>query len=474
MSKKIILLLHILLIASLIFKTAQAQIPVLWGMTSRGVDSAPYSGSIFCVNGDGSGFADKVGFSDTDGLFPFGNLSITKTGTFYGMTTSGGSHRGGGVIFKFDSASNVCTALYDFDTINGRNPNGNLLMAGNSIFYGLTYSGGVYNNGVIFSFDTTTATYTKLFDFNDTLGSLPNGSLIQAANGKLYGLTQTGGKYGAGIVFSFNITTDSVSDIHDFDGRDGGFPNGNLLQAYDGKLYGLTTEGGANGDGVIFSIDTIGNYDTLFSFANSGGINPYGSLIQTADSLFYGLTSAGGINDSGTIFNFNATTLAYNDVHDMDGINGKTPLGSLLLATDNKLYGTTCYGGTGKYGTVFGFDPSNNYFFKLVDFNYGNGANPHGDLVELSQINGISTSVNSLAAHTTQLSVYPNPSSGAITISSTHTIDAIKITNVPGQVIYSATPNGQQVYIQLNDAGMYFITITSGNTVTTGKVVVSR
>ena len=43
--------------------------------------------------------------------------------------------------------------------------------------------------GVIFSFDPSSSTYTKLKDFDDVNGGDPYGSLMQASDGKLYGMT---------------------------------------------------------------------------------------------------------------------------------------------------------------------------------------------------------------------------------------------------------------------------------------------
>jgi uncharacterized repeat protein (TIGR03803 family) len=50
--------------------------------------------------------------------------------------------------------------------------------------------GGSNGRGVIFSFDPSSSTYTKLKAFDGTNGANPVGSLMQARNGKLYGMTQ--------------------------------------------------------------------------------------------------------------------------------------------------------------------------------------------------------------------------------------------------------------------------------------------
>ena len=75
---------------------------------------------------------------------------------------------------------------------NGSQPHGNLLQASNGKLYGMTQLGGIGVLGVDFSFDPSSTAYTKLDDFDSPNGANPTGSLIQASDGKLYGLTSTG------------------------------------------------------------------------------------------------------------------------------------------------------------------------------------------------------------------------------------------------------------------------------------------
>ena len=65
----------------------------------------------------------------------------------------------------------------------------------------MTAGGGNYADGVIFSFDPVSSVYRKLKDFDDSDGIQPAGSLVQAGNGKLYGMTSGGGSTGGGVLF---------------------------------------------------------------------------------------------------------------------------------------------------------------------------------------------------------------------------------------------------------------------------------
>ncbi|HEX7415441.1 MAG TPA: choice-of-anchor tandem repeat GloVer-containing protein, partial [Bacteroidia bacterium] len=102
------------------------------------------------------------------------------------------------------------------------------------------------------------AQYTKLVDFAlTTNGAEPLGSLIQASDGMLYGMTGYGGANTYGVIFQYNPATNTLIDKYDFNNANGGNPQGSLMQATDGMLYGTTSNGGANFDGVIFQYNPV-------------------------------------------------------------------------------------------------------------------------------------------------------------------------------------------------------------------------
>jgi hypothetical protein len=107
--------------------------------------------------------------------------------------------------------------------------------------------------------------------------------------------------------------------------------------------------------------------------------------------------------------------------------------------------------------------------YSVISKNPVNGCSSISDTV-----NVVVTGINQLPVVNNQLSIYPNPSSGLFTIASAKNIDEVKVTNVLGQLIYESYPKQTQFTFELNDAGMYFITATSGNEITTGKVLVIK
>ena len=62
-----------------------------------------------------------------------------------------------------------------------------------------------------------------------------------------------------------------------------------------------------NNGSVIFSIDTFGeSFNVLKTLSQADGTTPYGSLIQI-DTTLYGMTSEGGTNSDGVIFSLTST-----------------------------------------------------------------------------------------------------------------------------------------------------------------------
>jgi len=99
------------------------------------------------------------------------------------------------------------------------------------------------------------------------------------------------------------------------------------------------------------------------------------------------------------------------------------------------------------------------------------------------------TSVNQLSANSNHLTLYPNPSTGLVTISSTKNISNITVTNLLGQIIL-AQPNPsavgglvsdkiggagvRQIDLSRYPAGMYFITVTTDAGLVTDKISINR
>lgn len=363
--------------------TLRAQ--VFYGTTSPGNKG---TGTICkMVTSDSTQLTADFTFDYSNGEYPmYLKLLQASDGKLYGMTNNG-ANKNKGVIFSFDPASSTYKKLKDFNSTDGEDPAGSLIQASDGKLYGMTSRGGTADKGVIFSFDLFTSTYKKLKDFNNADGANPFGSLMQASNGKLYGMTGEGGIHNnGGVIFSFDPGTLTYLKIKDLDTSTGRDPLGSLIQASNGKLYGLTTQGGKDGFGTMFSfnLSTLG-FTKLKDFNKTDGTFPYGSLIQASDGKLYGMTSGFGYDDGGgTLFSFDPVTLKYTKRADFTSSTGANPFGSLMQAADGKLYGMTTSAGSKGYGTIFSFAPATSTVTKLKDFNDADGTEPYGSLVQAS------------------------------------------------------------------------------------------
>ncbi|HMI78923.1 MAG TPA: choice-of-anchor tandem repeat GloVer-containing protein [Ferruginibacter sp.] len=365
-------------------KLIQATNGLFYGMTEFG--GVNERGVLFEYNPVSGIFLKRVEFAgSSNGAYPKGSLMQASDGMLYGMTSEGGTG-GLGVIFQFNPTTNIYTKKIDFSTINGIYPYGDLVQAANGRLYGMTTEGGVNSVGVLFDFNPITSVFSKRIDFNNTNGSYPYGSLLRASDGFLYGLTVGGGDNDEGVLFQFNTTANTLIKRIDFTLPDGAYPEGTLVQATDGMLYGTTTYGGDNEQGVLFQYNP-GTFVIAkkidFSETTSGDY-PYGSLVQAPNGMLYGTTQFGGTAGAGVLYQYNISTsvLTKRVGFGVVSTDGENPCGHLTLATDGMLYGMTTYGGAIFRGSIFQFNTTTNVLTRKLDFkNWPNGGFPQGSLL---------------------------------------------------------------------------------------------
>jgi len=167
----------------------------------------------------------------------------------------------------------------------------------------------------------------------------------------------------------------------------GGYPIfGKLIQGTDGALYGTTSYGGSSYYGTVFKLNPDGSGFTVLQnldFYTTGG-HPYGGLVQGTDGALYGTTSYGGSSDYGTVFKVNPDGSGFTVIQNLDyDTTGAYPYGGLLRGTDGALYGTTTEGGSSGAGTVFKLNPDGSGLTVLQNFDYDTtGAYSIGGLVQ--------------------------------------------------------------------------------------------
>jgi uncharacterized repeat protein (TIGR03803 family) len=360
-----------------------------------------------------AGFTDFHDFgSGTDGQNPSGAILQGLSGSLYGETTYGGP-LGNGTLFKSPTTpSESATNFYNFGVApDGANPAGGLFnlvgdVALTGYLYGVTTAGGANGTGAIFRVDTS-GHETVVYSFSAagaSDGAQPTGRLVAFVDGNYYGTASSGGAYGAGTIFKFNPLTKSFKKLYDFNPSltDGGTPFAGLALSVSGfylncNLFGVTSTGGAYGEGTLFSVNPeSGKETTLYSFGNpaivaNGGdaSSPDYELIPDENGNEYGVGGNG-------IFKYTPKSGAYVLLHqfgsDSNGLGAtEAPLSINYLT--GVLYGSTSEGGItppGGFpggaiplGTVFRLDPSKpvaTNFSVLHTFSGNDGAFPDGKL----------------------------------------------------------------------------------------------
>jgi uncharacterized repeat protein (TIGR03803 family) len=336
-------------------------------------------------------------FTGKTGGHPLSEPIVGADGNYYGVTPVLAKNDAGS-IYRMTSAGDLST-LHLFRGKDGSEPSGRLIQATDGAFYGTTYSGGRKKGcGAVFRI-TPDGTFTTIHIFDcDNGGSNPSGGLIQARDGFLYGMTESGGKKNDGVVYKIDLSG-SFSVVANFGAyigsglvNSGSRPHAELVQANDGTFYGFTTKNGGHRSGAFFSMDANGTLTHIFGF--DPGDFPNGGLTYlpktdevvgtqattrlfsysqghfgTFAAVYYGNSIIGGLTlgpDGTTLYGY-CTATSGGCVYSVDP-TGKsrhivghlkgTPAGKPTFTGSGTLVGVTMSGGYADDGVAFDLNPT--------------------------------------------------------------------------------------------------------------------
>jgi len=342
-------------------------------------------GTLYSINSDGSDFEVMHTFEQEGYSLKYTSLVNYTDGKLYGVASSGGGSLKG-TIFRFDPSTNKTETLYHFKSTgnDGQLPEARLCLAPNGKFYGVTYVGGTNFDGTIFSFDPSTKTYEKLYDFtSSSSGKNPLGGMVYVSGTILYGTCKAGGSSNYGTLFSFDYSSNTFSVLTTFTGSNGRDPRGNLMIASNGSIYGTTFYGGSSSSGTIFEYNpSTSTFTKLVDFSGNNGYLPYSGLIQCSTGKLWGVTTSGGIYGTGVIYEYTISNNTLTRRHSLSSsTNGSYPYCDLIEAPNGDLYGTAPGGGANGQGTLFSFDTTSYSFTNEMSFNWGfDGRQPYASL----------------------------------------------------------------------------------------------
>jgi uncharacterized repeat protein (TIGR03803 family) len=158
------------------------------------------------------------------------------------------------VIYNFTGQNGDGSGLYWIDLISDASGN----------IYGATSFGGTNGNGTVWElvYSATKKSYKEqiLYEFGASGsgdGNNPYGGLAMDSNGNLYGTALNGGSSGLGAVYKLTKQGNSWKEtiLHNFKGgNDGNQPTGNPFINTNGKVFGMTQSGGTSNLGVIYRV----------------------------------------------------------------------------------------------------------------------------------------------------------------------------------------------------------------------------
>lgn len=327
-------------------------------------------GVVFTISGAGQETVLYDFPGPGDGRQPSG-VVLDSADNLYGTATEGGSE-GHGILFRVDNAGHE-TILYNFKGgADGGNPRTGVAVSSTGIVYGTATEGGAGKNGVVYQVDTT-GRETVLHSFTYADGAGPNGVILDAES-NLYGTAFQGGSADAGVVFAVD-TAGRYNVLYDFPGSANGYPVGILARDSVGNLYGMTA-GNSGGLGVIFKLDATGHETVLYNFPYGAGYGYYNSgvALDTSGNL-YGTASGTANSNKGVVFKLD-TAGNYSVLHSFSGgADGASPSATVSFDSAGNLYGSTNVGGSANAGVVYMLDPSHHETV-LYSFSGADGANP--------------------------------------------------------------------------------------------------
>ena len=189
--------------------------------------------------------------------------------------------------------------------------------------------------------------------------------------GRIYGTASNGGSHGQGVVYRLVHQSEGwlFSPIYSFGSQqhDGSNPEARVLFGPNGLLYGTTYDGGADGNGTVFSLQPPATAcksflcpwveTVLHSFTGGadGAYPQFGDLAFDQAGNIYGTTGNGGSGTGcesygcGVVFKLTRSGSGWTESvlwNFTGGNDGGVPLSGVIFDSAGNLYGTTFFGGS--------------------------------------------------------------------------------------------------------------------------------
>jgi uncharacterized repeat protein (TIGR03803 family) len=197
----------------------------------------------------------------------------------------------------------------------------------------------------------------------------------------LWGMTSAGGSENGGNIFSLHTDGTNFGERYAFL-QDGAYPQSQRLLDYgDGYLYGAISTTTTTG-GIVYKMLPDGtNYQLVYNFS---GVSPSSGVLEGPDGYLYGTFTSGS---HGGIYKISSTGTGYQVLHYFTGADGNNPYNELLFS-GGIIYGTTNSGGTYNLGVMYSIKTDGTAFTVMHQFTTNTGGNPNGGLSVIASRQG--------------------------------------------------------------------------------------
>jgi uncharacterized repeat protein (TIGR03803 family) len=307
--------------------------------------------------------------------------------------------------------------------------------------------------------------------------------LIMDGSKNLYGTTENGGADGKGSVFelpwSGSAYATAPTVLYSFTGgTDGKNPYGGLVMDGSGDIFG-DTKSSTNSDGVIFELAAgATTTTTLYNFTGGNdGKEPLSSLVLDSNDDLIGVAQQGGAFSDGTLFELTksggsySTTLTTLYAFHGGASAAEYPTGSVLIDSKGDIFGTEEKSGSGSDGGVFELASGATAITSLYQFSAltsgdnSDGANPWAGLL-MNHGNLYGTAANGGTSGDGTIFEIP---------STTQLVFAAQPSNTTAGTLPSLTVDVEDTYgnIITSDTSNVTLSVNSGPGALTGTVTVA-
>jgi uncharacterized repeat protein (TIGR03803 family) len=283
-------------------------------------------------------------------------LALAQDGRLYGTTSDGGSNRLGALFSMLPDGTDFRTE-YEFvgGTNDLRGPDAGVAADG-SVLFGVTATGGAWDRGGLYRFDPTEDDeddrYLLLRSFGSDTNDLarplgvPFFGVDGASNAMIFGHARNS-RGNRGALYRIRADGTEFAQVIELPEALGAAPG--LCQDGEGTLFGISSRS-------VFRVGPDGsNFMVLRVFTNSPtGTGPQGPLVLARDGWLYGATAGGGTNGTGTLFRLARDGSTHELLHHFGSVtnDAERPQGGLLPLGET-LFGISQAGGTNGRGAIF-------------------------------------------------------------------------------------------------------------------------